>query len=123
MKPTRDHLDLLNDIRTAASKARQFISGLDYAAFVADEKSIYAVVRALEIVGEATKRIPQEIRDLAPTIPWRSMAGSRDKLIHDYITVDLENVWHTVVVDLPSLDAELASLIQTIEGLPPSEQN
>lgn len=123
MKPPRDHLDLLNDIRTAAAKARQFTSGLDYAAFAADEKSIYAVVRALEIVGEAAKRIPQEIRDLAPTIPWRSMAGSRDKLIHDSITVDLENVWHTVVVDLPLLDAELNSLIQIIAGLPPTEKN
>lgn len=123
MKPTRDHIDLLNDIRTAASKARQFTAGLDYAAFAVDEKSIYAVVRALEIVGEATKRVPQEIRDLAPTIPWRSMAGSRDKLIHDYITVDLENVWHTVVVDLPLLDAELNSLIQTIAGLPSDDKN
>ena len=123
MKPPRDHLDLLNDIRAAASKARQFVSGMDYAAFTADEKSIYAVVRALEIVGEAAKRIPQDIRDLAPAIPWRSMAGSRDKLIHDYITVDVENVWHTVIVDLPVLDAELSSLIQTIAERPPSEQN
>jgi len=123
MKPIRDYLDLLNDIRAAASKARQFTAGLDYAAFAADDKSIYAVVRALEIVGEATKRIPQEIRDLAPTIPWRSMAGSRDKLIHDYITVDLENVWHTIVVDLPLLDAELNSLIQAISGLPPIDEH
>ncbi len=123
MKPPRDHLDLLNDIREAAAKARQFISGLDYPAFADDEKSIYAVVRALEIVGEAAKRIPQDVRDLAPAIPWRSMAGSRDKLIHDYITVDVENVWHTVVVDLPLLEAELCSLIQIIAEQPPSEQN
>jgi uncharacterized protein with HEPN domain len=121
MKPTRDSLERLNDIREAASKARQFILGLDYAAFAADEKSVYAVVRALEIIGEASKRIPQEIRDLAPTIPWRSMAGSRDKLIHDYITVDLENVWHTVVVDLPPLDAQLNALIHTVASLPAAE--
>ena len=61
------------------------------------------MVRALEIVGEATKKIPQEVRDRYPQIPWRSMAGIRDKLIHDYMNVSLEVVWNTLTKDLPAL--------------------
>jgi uncharacterized protein with HEPN domain len=70
---------------------------------LADEKTLYAVVRALEIVGEAAKRIPQDIRDRYPQVPWRSMVGIRDKLIHDYVSVNLEVVWRTFTEDLPPL--------------------
>jgi uncharacterized protein with HEPN domain len=107
MKPKRDYLDFLVDIRTASLNAQKFVAGMNFAAFVADEKTVYAVLRALEIIGEATKRLPSTVPDLAPEIPWRSMAGSRDKLIHDYFGVDLPNVWHTVTVELPPLDSHL----------------
>jgi uncharacterized protein with HEPN domain len=76
---------------------------MSYEAFVVDDKTVFAVVRALEIVGEATKRIPQSIRDRYPEVPWRSMACIRDKLIHDYVSVNLEVVWKTVTEDLPAL--------------------
>ena len=115
MKSKRDYLDLLEDIRKAALNAQRFVHGMEYDSFASDEKTVYAVLRALEIIGEATKRLPQAVRDRAPAIPWRLMAGTRDKLIHDYVTVDLENVWHTVQTDLPFLDAELAALIESFE--------
>ena len=86
MKAGRDHRDHLEDIPQAAQKALDFVQGITYEDFLVDDKTAFAVVRALEILGEATKRIPQEIRDLAPQIPWRSMAGIRDKLIHDYVS-------------------------------------
>jgi uncharacterized protein with HEPN domain len=79
--------------------------------FQADEKTAYAVVRAPEIVGEATKRVPQEVRDRYPQVPWRSMSGIRDKLIHDYISVNLEVVWKTVREDLPGLLSGIAIVL------------
>jgi uncharacterized protein with HEPN domain len=118
MTPERDYLDFLDDIRMAALKAQSFVAGMAFADFISDEKTVYAVVRALEIVGEATKRLPSSIRDLAPAIPWRSMAGSRDKLVHDYLGVDLANVWHTVTVDLPDLEAHLEALVQLLKENP-----
>lgn len=103
MNQSRDYRDYLEDICQAARKALEFVEGVGYKDFVADDKTVYAVVRALEIVGEATKKIPQEVRDRHPQIPWRSMAGIRDKLIHDYVNVSLEVVWNTLTEDLPSL--------------------
>ena len=103
MNPPRDYRDYLKDICQAARKALDFIEGVAYEDFAADDKTVYAVVRALEIVGEATKRIPQDVRDRYPQIPWRSMAGIRDKLIHDYVNVSLEVVWRTLTEDLPPL--------------------
>jgi len=96
MTPARSHIDYLNDIRKAVEKAIGFMSGMSQEAFASDDKTAYAVIRALELVGEATKRIPQEVRDKHPEVPWRSMAGIRDKLIHDYVSVNLELVWKTV---------------------------
>ena len=103
MKVPRDHRDYLEDIRHAVLKALEFVEGMAYEDFLVDDKTLFAVVRALEILGEATKRIPNEVRDRAPQIPWRSMAGIRDKLIHDYVNVNVEVVWKTVTEDLPSL--------------------
>ena len=77
--------------------------GEDARPFPLLDRAFDAVERALEIVGEATKRIPQEVRDRHPQIPWRSMAGIRDKLIHDYVNVSLEVVWRTLTEDLPPL--------------------
>jgi uncharacterized protein with HEPN domain len=120
MREERTYHDFLVDIRTATLNAKKFVIGMDYASFVADDKTVYAVVRALEIIGEATKRLPQTVRDLAPGIPWRAIAGSRDKLIHDYFGVDLVNVWHTVTVDLERLELEISSLIDSLGNKPQS---
>ena len=74
---------------------------------------MFAVVRALEIIGEAAKRIPQDVRDKHANVPWREMAGMRDKLTHDYFTVNLEVVWKTTVEDLPSLKSAIQQILAT----------
>lgn len=70
-----------------------------------------AVIRNLEIIGEATKKIPSEIKAQSPDVPWREMAGLRDVLIHDYMGVDLSTVWNVIEKELPKLKEQIKSLI------------
>lgn len=114
MTQRRTSVDYLEDIREAAEKAVAFLGGVPLPTFEADDKTAYAVIRALEVVGEGAKRIPPEIRDRYPEVPWRSMAGIRDKLIHDYLTVNLEVVWKTVMEDLPALLPVLEGIVDAV---------
>jgi uncharacterized protein with HEPN domain len=106
---TRDDAAVL-DILRAARLAQTFVAGIDLDSFLADEKTQSAVVHQLLVIGEAAKRISNATRTAHPAVPWVSMAGMRDKLIHEYDEVDLEEVWQTVVRDLPPLIAALALL-------------
>ncbi|HEY0557281.1 MAG TPA: DUF86 domain-containing protein [Thermoanaerobaculia bacterium] len=108
---TRTYLDYLEDIRDSLAKAQVFVQGMTYEQFTVDEKTSFAVVRALEIVGEATKRLPAELKARYPNLPWRDMAGMRDKLVHDYFGVNLEVVWETATLEAPGLEAEIRSLL------------
>lgn len=69
------------------------------------------MIRNLEVIGEATKNLSRELRDANPDIPWRQIAGMRDVLIHDYLKVNLDRVWRTVVNDLPVLEAAVNRLL------------
>ena len=79
---SRDDLrDRVGDMIAALQRAREFTGGMTLAEFAGDQKTLYAVIRALEIAGEAAKRVPETVRTAHPEIPWRSLAGMRDKLI------------------------------------------
>ncbi len=97
-----EFLDYVEDIIDAMSKAEEFTGGITYEDFAGDSKTVFAVIRALEIVGEAAKRIPDMVKKKYPEIPWRDISGMRDKLIHGYFGVNLLVVWETVKKDIPS---------------------
>lgn len=103
MKPKRVYLDFLRDLLEHAEKATEFIAAMTADDFLRDEKTVFAVIRALEVVGEAAKKIPDDVRERYPAVPWREMSGLRDKLIHDYFGVNPGVIWKTVTDDVPKL--------------------
>ena len=110
MTAGRDPVIYLDDILDAATKAMHFVADLSFEEFEHDDRTTFAVLRALEIIGEAAKRVPVAVRDRSPNIPWPDMAGMRDKLIHGYHGIDLRVVWRTVHSDLPAVIEKVREL-------------
>ena len=108
----RSYCDYVKDIHEAVVRVAEFISDMSFKDFKEDVKTAYAVVRALEIIGEATKMVPDTIRAKHPSVPWRLIAGMRDKLIHHYFGVDLKVVWKTATEDLPGLEVQIKEVLQ-----------
>lgn len=107
----RADIDFVNDIREAIQRISSYLGGMSYDDFRKDIKTQDAVIRNIEIVGEAAKGVSEELRVKAPHIPWKSMAGMRDRLIHHYFGVNLDIVWQVVSAELPDLNSELDGLI------------
>ncbi|MCX5842570.1 MAG: DUF86 domain-containing protein [Deltaproteobacteria bacterium] len=112
MSKGREISDYLDDIVTAIADAEEFTRGMSYEIFAADKKTVNAVIRCLEVLGEAAKHIPISFRKKHPDLPWSKMAGMRDVLIHDYMGVDLKTIWKVSRDRLPELKL-------LIEGLKP----
>jgi uncharacterized protein with HEPN domain len=108
-----DYREALADILDACRKARTFVSELSKAQFMDDDKTRFAVVRAIEIIGEAARAVPAEERRRHPDIPWRAMAGMRDKLIHHYAAVNWAVVWRTIQEDLPALERQVRMILES----------
>ena len=104
MSEERLFLDYLNDILENISDIKEFTFGMTRESYSSDKKTIKAVVRSLEVIGEAANKIPQNIRDSYPEIPWLEIIGMRNRLIHEYFGIDLDIIWQTIEEDLELLD-------------------
>ncbi|MFH0795102.1 MAG: DUF86 domain-containing protein [bacterium] len=106
----------LLDIADCARAAISYIEGMDEASFLKDRKTQKAVICEIQIIGEATKRLSMEFRHAHPEISWAVIAGTRDKLIHDYDQVNLELIWSVVSKQLPPLLKQLEPLLPPAPG-------
>ncbi len=106
----REPAILLDDIRNAIGKIGRYTAGLDQGSFLGDEKTIDAVVRNLEIIGEAVKQMPAGFKERHSTIPWSQIAGLRNRIVHDYARIDVELVWNILQTALPEFSLQISQL-------------
>ncbi len=93
----------LRDILDAIDKIEKYTSSVDFEMFSKNPMMIDAVLMNIAIIGEAAKKVPDEIKESYPEIPWKEISGMRDRIIHDYFGIDIEIVWQTVIKDIPYL--------------------
>lgn len=106
----------IKDILSNMQDAEQFIEGMSYQQFVDDKKTFNAVVRAMEVIGEAAKNVPPTLRAQYPTIPWKEMAGMRDKVTHFYFGVDRESIWIAVKERIPPLKPTIEQILKDLNS-------
>jgi len=112
----RDYSLFLKDIIRAMEAIEKFVEGMEFEELVEDDKTSSAVIRKFEIVGEAAKNIPDWMREKYPHIPWKRMAGMRDRLIHGYFGIDYKLVWDAIKVEIPRIKPELEKILKELEG-------
>ena len=115
MRLARTYVDYLRDILSHAQKAEHF-AGLDFEAFRSNEEKLFAVLRALEVIGEAARQLPPAVRRRYADVPWRNVIGMRNTIIHGYVGVDVEVIWKTVHESLPPLRAVVERMLADLES-------
>jgi uncharacterized protein with HEPN domain len=116
MSKTRRDLDYLRDIQEAIIRVLSYINDLDWEEYLRDRKTQDAVIRNLEILGEASKSLSAEIRGRYPSIPWQYISGTRNRLIHHYFGVNQEIVWQIIQQDLPKLKPQIEQVIEDLSS-------
>ena len=109
--PRRDR-DYLGDIVEASERVLAYAAGLDIDSFLSDTRTQDAILRNLQVIGEATKRVSPSLRAAHPRIPWIQMAGLRNRFVHDYFGVDLEVVWVIIADELPGLLRDIETIMR-----------
>jgi len=100
----------ITDIKNAIDKIEEYTKDLDFDDFTRDEKTIDAVVRNLTIIGEAVKNFPDKLKSKYPHIPWKEIAGTRNKAIHEYFGIDEDILWKTIKEDLPPFKKQISEI-------------
>ncbi len=112
----REYTDYLKDIFDSINDIESFVSGMSFEDFKKDKKTINAVVRSIEIMGETVKKIPKTLKDKYKEAPWRKISGMRDKLIHEYFGVDVEILWETATKDIPYLKHLIKNILENLKS-------
>ena len=118
----RDYKLFIKDIISAMKSIEEFIEGLSLDEVREDDKTSSAVIRKFEIIGEATKHVPEDLKEKYPDIPWKRMAGMRDRLIHAYFGVDYRLVWEAIKIDIPELKPRLQQVLAELEKVEAREE-
>ena len=111
----RDYRDFLHDILDAIKDIESFIDNLSYDEFVNDRKTLNAVIRSIEVIGEATKNLPGQIKEKHPDLPWKRMASMGDKLVHGYFGIDNKTLYRTAKEDIPTLKSSIQAILEKEE--------
>lgn len=107
----KEPLVFVKHIRDAVEEIEQFVGGMDEKAFYKDVKTQKAVIRDLEIIGEAARNLPEEFKMRHPEVEWRGMTGMRDVIVHEYFGLNVHRVWKVIVNDLPRLKAQVNKIL------------
>ena len=113
----------LRDIQEAVQRIGEYTAEIEYHEFLDDRKTQDAVIRNLEIIGEAVKNLSTGVRTTYSTIPWKEMAGVRDRLIHGYFGVNLDIVWQIVTGELPNVGKQIVAVIEQTRQPGPTQQH
>jgi uncharacterized protein with HEPN domain len=111
----RIYLDYIQDILDSIKDIESFVKGMTFETFKKDRKTINAVVRSIEVIGEASKNIPSAIKTRYANVPWKKMAGMRDKLIHEYFGVDAEILWKVSREEIKSLKSPMKQILKGLK--------
>jgi uncharacterized protein with HEPN domain len=113
--PKRDWRLYFEDIFECINKIGIYTAGMAYNEFVKDDKTIDAVVRNLEVIGEAARQVPDSIKQKYSDIPWKEIIGLRNRVIHEYFGVDFEIVWEIITHDLPKLKEKIGNVLREVK--------
>lgn len=111
----REYRDYLQDMLNSLDDVVSFTKNMRFDSFSEDKKTVYAVIRCLEVMGEAAKKIPKSLRDKHPSLPWKEMAGMRDKA-HEYFGVNLKTLWKTAKEELPPLRPLIQEMLESLNA-------
>ena len=112
-KQKRDYILFIEDILTCIEKIERYTSNVSFEDFSGNDMAVDAVIRNFEIIGEAVKKIPEEIKRRYADVEWKEAAGFRDVLIHDYFGIDLEAVWDTLRNNIPPFKKQIVNVLKS----------
>lgn len=110
----RDPIVYISDMLQYSNSAIGFVAKMNYSKFIKDEKTIFAVIKAIEVIGEASKKVSRSIKEKHNSVPWREIAGMRDKLVHEYFGINTKIIWNTVKKDIPTLKYQLELIFKDL---------